>query len=248
MSNQFNIGDRVFVINWGNQYTQIGSSRGVFWKDDSRIDPYSGVDFFQKIIREPLTKAGKPGKRPYDAPIIRREYPWRNFKWEILDFMAYPKYDKQEYNTPYVYLLKSIDHAQYGFSLDFPCTCEIGEQGLSFLTLEQYKDNEFNSLKEAHLGQWSIERMIKEGNTFPTELLKKVYDTDDNVLFGSSIVKGKVYYTYIAAEYTTTGNPYIINVGIDYDGKGNKDLPKDTILIPYHNLPTMFPDNKFTDI
>jgi len=75
--------------------------------------------------------------------------------------------------------------------------------------------------------------------------LKKVYDKDDNVLFGSSYTKGKVAYEYIPAELMETGNPYIAFVSISYDGKGNIDLPSDSLLLHYKELPTMFPDNEF---
>jgi hypothetical protein len=86
-----------------------------------------------------------------------------------------------------------------------------------------------------------------EIKAFPENLLKKVFDKDDNVLFGSNYTKGKVSYNYIPAEYMTTGRPFIIHTSILYDGKGNKDLPKDSLIMTYKELKTMFPDNEFTD-
>jgi len=82
-------------------------------------------------------------------------------------------------------------------------------------------------------------------NTCPADKLKKVYDKDDNVLFGSRMTKGKVSYNYVPAELMTTGRPFIVNSSISYDGKGNKDLPKDVILKDFSELPEMFPDNTF---
>lgn len=256
--NKFNIGDKVFVVNWDAQYSQIASSQGVFWKDDERVAQYSGVDFFNRTIRQELTAAGKPWKKPYNAPVIRREYPWKNFKWEVVDFKPHPSYGEflyeehhrkvygyGKYDTPYVYLLKSLDHSAHGFNESFPCVCEIGEEGLSLLTPEQYADAQFNALKDSHIAQWSSARANKEKDKFPEELLKKVYDKDDNVLFGSSVVKGKVYYTYIPGEYMDTGRPYIIFTGISYDGKGNADLPKDALIMPFKKLPEMFTENQF---
>jgi len=81
--------------------------------------------------------------------------------------------------------------------------------------------------------------------TCPANLLKKVYDADDNVLFGSSMVKGKVSYNYIPGELMDTGVPYIVNTTISYDGIGNKDLPKDSIIMAFSELPNMFTNNKF---
>lgn len=79
----------------------------------------------------------------------------------------------------------------------------------------------------------------------PRHLLLSVYDADDNVLMGSRYVKGKVAYNYLPAAFMATNRPYIIFVSIAYDGKGNSDLPKEAMIMPYKELPTMFPDNIF---
>lgn len=79
-----------------------------------------------------------------------------------------------------------------------------------------------------------------------TLLAASVYDSNDNVLFGSHYVKGKVHYDYIDGEYTKDGIPFIVCVGISYDGKGNSDLPKDSIIMPFKDLPKMFPNNQFS--
>lgn len=63
---------------------------------------------------------------------------------------------------------------------------------------------------------------------------------------GSHYVKGKVHYDYIDGEYTKDGIPFIVCVGISYDGKGNSDLPKDSIIMPFKDLPKMFPNNQFS--
>jgi len=80
---------------------------------------------------------------------------------------------------------------------------------------------------------------------FPKELIKKVYDLDDKVLFGSRYIKGKVSYNYIPGEYTIDGIPFIIDVSIRYDNKGNADLPSDAVILPFKELRTMFPNNTF---
>lgn len=79
----------------------------------------------------------------------------------------------------------------------------------------------------------------------PKNLLKKVYDSDDNVLFGSRRVKGKVAYIYVPEELMVDGIPYIIGSEISYDGKGNADLPKGTEIMAYNELHTKFKSNKF---
>lgn len=93
---------------------------------------------------------------------------------------------------------------------------------------------------------YSLEFVMSEKRKdIPKHELKKVYDSDDNVLFGSRYVKGKVSYNYIPAELMETGNPFIINSSINYDGEGNKNLPADAIVKSFSELPAMFPDNKF---
>lgn len=52
-------------------------------------------------------------------------------------------------------------------------------------------------------------------------------------------------YNYLPAELMETNRPYITSVSISYDGVGNSDLPKDAIILPFTELPTMFPDNEF---
>lgn len=79
-----------------------------------------------------------------------------------------------------------------------------------------------------------------------SETIKKiVYDKDDNVLFGSSMIKGKVKYTYVPAEYMENKVDFIVGVGIDYDGKGNKNLPKNAELMTFNDLHKRFTDNEF---
>lgn len=79
----------------------------------------------------------------------------------------------------------------------------------------------------------------------PSNLLKKIYDKDDNVLFGFGYIKGKVIYNYVPAELMETGRPFIVSVSLVCDGIGNVDLSSDTVFMNYSELPEMFPDNKF---
>lgn len=90
-------------------------------------------------------------------------------------------------------------------------------------------------------------RDVKDKSPRPPENeLSKVYDTDDNVLFGSNYTKGKVAYVYVPAEKMETGRPFILYISISYDGIGNADLPAGSLLKPFKELPEMFPDNQFS--
>jgi hypothetical protein len=86
----------------------------------------------------------------------------------------------------------------------------------------------------------------ENAKTCPHNLLKIVYDKDDNVLFGSRKIKGRVEYNYVPAELMENGNPYIISSSISYDGKGNINLPQDAKIMSFNELPAMFPDNEFS--
>jgi len=90
--------------------------------------------------------------------------------------------------------------------------------------------------------KWTVEEDHKD---FPKNKLKIVYDKDDNVLFGSSMTKGKVMYKYIPGEFMENGNRYILSSSIKYDGKGNYDLPEDAEIIDYYDLHKTFIDNVF---
>lgn len=85
----------------------------------------------------------------------------------------------------------------------------------------------------------------EQRKAIPDSILKIVYDSNDNVLFGSRYIKGKVKYHYLPQEYTVDGVPYIISTSINYDGKGNSDLPEDALIMQFKDLPSMFINNTF---
>lgn len=80
----------------------------------------------------------------------------------------------------------------------------------------------------------------------PDNLMKVIYDKDDDVLFGSRYVKGKVMYKYLPAELMEDGIPFIVTVSVSYDGKGNSNLPPDADIRNYTDLPKVFTNNKFS--
>lgn len=246
-------GDNVYVIDWGKQYSKIASSKPVFeWK--TQIPQYSSTDFFNECIREEIMKVnGTPFKKP-QYKTKETIYKWKNFKYTILEMMKHPKAgeftqsEEWRKNNPTSEWANDVypDVNICLIASKEGCYIEIEEDGLSFLTPEQYTDDKFNALKEFHKGKYSVnDRVNGKVEGFPKELIKSVYDSNDNVLFGSRIVKGKVHYDYIDGEYTIDGVPFITCVGINYDGKGNADLPKDAIIMPYSSLPKMFPNNEF---
>lgn len=228
MKNKYNINDKVFVINWGCQYSKICSSKPVFtW--NTTIPDYSSIDFFWENKYEPnLTLKGTINKRE-PKKLVERLPIYKNFKYIIQEF--------QQYEDRVIYLIKS----------DEGCFVEIGEKGLSILSIEQYLLKEFNALKEFHKGKWGIEDRERAQKEFPKELLGIVYDKNDTVLFGSSYTKGRIEYHFIPAEYTKANIPIIISSSCCYDGKGNKDLPNDAILMYFNELPSVFKLNKFAE-
>lgn len=80
----------------------------------------------------------------------------------------------------------------------------------------------------------------------PEKHLKQIYDKNDSVLFGTRFIKGKVIYHYVPDELMESNTPYLIIISIKYDGKGNIDLPKDSTIMEFKDLPKVFIDNTFT--
>ena len=220
------ISSKVFVTNWGKEYSHNETTKGWF---STEIPQYSDKQFFWKIEYEELTKAGKPFKRKWDRPVKSRTPQWNNFKYEVVEIVSHP--ESQEL----ICLLSSEEG----------CWVIIGIDGVSYLTPEQYADAKFEALKEYHKGKWTVDMRSKAQKEFPESLIGIVYDKNDNVLFGSSYTKGKVQYNYIPSEYMNTGRPFIISVSVTYDGKGNSDLPDNSLFMDYCDLPKMFPDNEF---
>jgi len=160
--------------------------------------------------------------------IKNKEHIYKNFKYEIIETIDHPNRNGK------LLLLKSKEG----------CYVQIVPDGVSYLTPEQYADKEFNVLIEHHKKRYSPndDNLRK---VFPKELLKKIYDKNDNVLFGSNMTKGKVTYNYIPGEFMIDGVPFIISTSCLYDGKGNSDLPEDVEIMSYNDLKFKFTNNEY---
>jgi hypothetical protein len=260
IKNKYKIGDFVYVIDWMEVYSKLCGGNGIFeW--DIEIPLYSSVDFFWKFNYEDnLTQKGTINKR--EPRKLKEKIPvYKDFKYEILDYRIHPKageymqaenvrnanpIDKypechSKYTYEPIYLLASIDNETYPHR----CFVEVNEAALSLLNPDQYADKEFSALKHFNYKKWSIDKMEEVRKSFPEELRKVAYDKNDSVLFGSSVIKGKVMYHYIPAEFTVDNVPFVLYTSISYDGKGNIDLPKDSLIIDFSELPKMFKNNKF---
>jgi hypothetical protein len=264
VNSKYQVGDKVFVIDWGKHYSSITR-----WNEESRkrenifpwkteVPNYCGINYhWSHEYEDNLTLEGTINKK--EPKILVSKTPvYKDYKWEILEIIYHPEagqyhyteeqrttngWGDSKYTESPIYLLAST-HTDKDW---MKCYVQIEEEGLSFITPEQYADEKFNALREFHKGKYTIEDRDKlEVKGFPKELIKSVYDENDNVLFGSSYVKGKVYYNYIEGYFTKDGIPFIVSVGINYDGKGNSDLPDDALVMSYYELPKMFPNNKFS--
>lgn len=234
----YNVGDKVYVVNWNKQYSNFtkwenGKKVKIFnWQ--SEISDYPGSEFHWKFVFEPnLTLKGTVNKR--EPKKLKEKIPiFKDYKYEILEIIKHPDRDEL------IYLLAST----HSDKLWEKCFVQISADGISKLTPEQYLDDKFNALKEAHRGKWTIGMRERAQKEFPKELLGVIYDIDDRVLFGSTYIRGKVQYNYIPAEYMVTGNNFFIYTTISYDGEGNLNLPDGAILMEFKDLLKVFPDNK----
>ena len=82
---------------------------------------------------------------------------------------------------------------------------------------------------------------------FPKELLKKCYDKDQRVLFGSNVMIASIAYHYVPAELMEDNIPLIISTSISYDGGDahKKDVAKGAMVMSFNELPSVFKNNKF---
>ena len=254
-----NVGDIVFVVKW-NSFKEFysfktGEKTYLFpWK--TKIPDYGGIDHHWERIYEPnLTLKGTVNKR--EPTKLKSKFPiYEQYRYEVLEIIKHPKAGEFVYNeeerarwnfyqkyTEENILLLASTHTDKAW---MKCYVQIEESNVSFMTPEQFADKEYNALREYHKGKYSIEDFARgENKNFPKQFIQTVYDLDDRVLFGSSYTKGKVQYKYIDKFFSSSGNPFIIETCVSYDGIGNADLPIEAIRIKFSELPKMFPDNTY---
>jgi hypothetical protein len=232
-------GTIVYVTDWGKQYSDMtkyveGEMRNVF-PFTTKIPQHGGVDFHWKFNYEPnLTLKGTVNKRE-PKKLVSREPIYKNYKYEVLEAITHPN-DR----SITILLLASTDHD----SGKGRCYVVIEDKGTSLLTPADYANEQFNALIAANLGKYSQDDLTKPVvDALPKEIISVVYDSNDNVLFGSSIVKGKVMYHYLDAKFTTDGIPLFLYSSVLYDGEGNADLPKGSLIMKYKEVKEMFPNN-----
>ena len=239
----FKVGDKVYVINWGKQCTSFfkyvdNIKQKVFnWKTE--IPMYSGTEHHYEYKYTPkLTLKGVPFKNG-EKTLVSKTAKFKDYKYEILEIL-------QDEDNELIYLLAST-HTDKDW---MKCYVQICGVGISLLTPQQFADKTFNTLKEHYRTNKLTPDIVNKhqrniSEIFNKELIEKVYDVNDRVLFGSGVTKGKVCFEYIPAEYMVTKNPYIISYSVLYDGKGNSDLPKESKILSWNELKLFFPDNKF---
>lgn len=233
------VGDKVFVVNWGKCYSTMykwenGESKSMFgW--ETELPSYCGIDHHWEYEYEPnLTLKGTVNKR--EPRKLKSKYPiYKEYKYEIVEMKQHPSQPEKT-----ICLLAST-HTDKDW---MKCYTQVEISGLSFLTPEQFADDQFNALKEYHKGRYAVEGP-HPFSELPKEFIKRIYDVRDDVLFGCHVIKGKIYYEYIDGFFMKDGVPYILSSGILYDGVGNSDLPEGTLIMAFEDLPKMFPNNKF---
>jgi hypothetical protein len=127
------------------------------------------------------------------------------------------------------------------------CWVQIGEGGLSTLTVEEQEkvkhlesEKRLQALAIDNLGKWTID--VKK-DEFPKELLKYLYDTNQNTQFGSGMTKAIIKYPYISKEYTVNGNDICLGWEQFYNGEGCDLSDKETI--SWYQMKERFPENTF---
>ena len=108
------------------------------------------------------------------------------------------------------------------------------------LETERIKLEKLETLKNNNLKKWSTSEDLSD---FPKNLIRRLYDRDQRVLFGNFFTKGVVTYPYVDGIYTTDGIPYCLGSECIYNGVGG--FPEGAELVNWDDLPKRFPKNKF---
>lgn len=227
------IGDKVYVVNWGCQYSDFYT-----YKNDIKekifdftlnIPDYSSIEHHWSYIYEPnLTLKGTVNKRE-PTKLVSKIPLYKEYKYEILEIIQHPVDFKN------IYLIRSLIEGKESWQ---QCYVIIGEAGISELTPKEFADAKFNATSNFHLGKWTSETIDRKN--VPKEIVSEVYDSNDRVLFGSMVTRGKVSYKYVDAKYTKDNKPIYIGCSVLYDGKGNANLPPEAKIMQFSDIKKMF--------
>ncbi len=228
------IGDKVYVKNWGRHYSDVyrwvDGKKVSIWGWETKIPDYSSIDFFINRKYTPkLTRKGLPYKNG-EKVLVSNVPDYKNYEYTILEEKQYPGENR------IVFLLASKNG----------CYAQIDNFGISYMTPEQQQtvkhlENEkrLQALAVDNLGKWDINVKKKE---FPKELLKYLYDSNQNSQFGNVMTKATIKYPYIAKEYTINGNDLCLGWEQSFDGGSSL---KEKEVITWDELKNRFPENKF---
>jgi len=232
-TNNFKVGDKVFVSEWGKQYSSLfkydsnNTKVKVFnWKSNISDNYTNNTAFHWKREYTPkLTLKGKAYANG-DKIMVSETALYLHYKFEILEIITHSPGDK------IIYLLSS----------DEGLIVQIGEGGISTLTPEQYKDEMFNSFIAGNLKKWSIDDDLKQ---VPEQIITKYYDNNGLALFGTVRVNSSIKYKVINGRFTKDGVAICIGTSCLYDG--GEEANKANNFITWEKLKNMCTNQKFAN-
>lgn len=176
-----NIKDKVFVKNWVNIYTNFTkwdyavNNRVFVFPWTTKLPSFIKQSNDIVVTTPKLTQKGIPFKNG-DTVEVSRTQSHKEYEYTILEIINHP-------NNGKLICLISSNHTDKDWNKVY---AQVSTENLTSIT-----DN---------LGKWKIGDDFK--NNFPKELFDVYYDTQQNVLFGSTMSKGIVTYYIVPKEYT----------------------------------------------
>ena len=234
---KFKVGDKVFVSNWNKEYSDVyrwtNGIKTIIWKWKTKIPDYSSTMFHWKYIYESnLTLKGSLNKRK-PRKLVSKTPEFKNFEYTIEEITS----NKE---GKLIYLLSSEEG----------CWIQIGEGGLSTLTIKEQEkvkhlqqEKRLQILAVQNLNKWTLETANKKD--FPEELLKYLYDTNQNTQFGAGMTKAIIRYPYVSKEYTVNGNDICLGWEQHFNGKGCDLTNLETV--SWNQMKERFTEQNFTE-